>query len=47
MRGESQVIIMVALPAAEVGQEAGVGQGLPNKLVCIPSRYTCVSADRY
>ena len=27
---ESQVIIMVALPAAEVGQEAGVGQGLPN-----------------
>ena len=24
------MIIMVALPEAEVGQEAGVGQGLPN-----------------
>ena len=28
--GESRVIIMVALPDAEVGQEAVVGQGLPN-----------------
>ena len=27
---ESRVIIMVALPEAEVGQEAGLGQGLPN-----------------
>ena len=29
-RESTIVIIMVALPKAGVGQEAGVGQGLPN-----------------
>ena len=33
-RESTVVIIMVALPKAWVGQEAGVGQGLPNGNLC-------------
>ena len=29
-KGERQVILLVALPNAMVGQKAAVGQGLPN-----------------
>ena len=34
-RESTVVIIMVALPKAGVGQEAGVGQGLPNNPMII------------